>query len=134
MGIDYDSKVILGIRVDYDKLLEFLITNKIGTCLMEYDDPKFALNDQCFCTNDCWDLSKLPKGIYILRMGNEYEQNYTYYVSIIGRDYLNLEELSEIMNNGGLHKSLVDFVNKHNLLESTATVHDIKLTSDYRIS
>ena len=135
MGIYYDSKVILGIRIENEeKLLEFLINNKIGTCLTEYDDPKFTINDQCFCTNDCWDLSKLPKGIYILRTGDEYAQNYNYYVSMVGNSYLNLEELSEIMTNTELHKSLLSFVNNNNLLNSTATVHDIKLMSSYRIS
>jgi hypothetical protein len=136
MGIDYDSKVILGIRVENeDKLHEFLIKNKIGTCLNDYDDPKFKLKDQCFCIHYCWDLTQLPKGIYIIQTGDSYSQYHKYFVSMINdRRNLNLTELSEVMNNVELHKSLVDFVNNNNLINSTATVHHINLMSDYTIS
>ena len=46
MGIDYDSKLILGWEVNRDKVLELLAKHEVGSC--------GGAEHQCFCGDDCW--------------------------------------------------------------------------------
>ena len=45
MGIDHDSRLILGWEIKLENLLKLLIKNKIGTCLESYDQYTQDLNE-----------------------------------------------------------------------------------------
>lgn len=57
MGIDYDSKLIVGWQVDREKVCKFLKEHNVGNC---YGD-----DEQCFCGPQyCWkqwDACPVPK-------------------------------------------------------------------------
>jgi hypothetical protein len=116
MGVDYDSKLIIGIQINYQSIVNFLIQNKIGTCLKEnYDDPKFKLSDQCFCGDDCWKLKDklIPENLYIIRTSPYYDckdNECMYFISLVDRE-IPLNKCLEIINNKTLQKTLIDFIN-----------------------
>lgn len=79
MGVDYDSILVFGWEVNYEDIVRFLIQNRVGTCLGEYeedaetkeihvaDGTKRGNKYQCFCgTKHCWEKTEcFPPGVTI---------------------------------------------------------------------
>lgn len=116
MGIDYDSKLIYGYEIDYEKLVKYLIENKAGTCDGYYkDEPeakdakkediididnKKTYRMQCLCgTKHCWKNLKLPEGVYITYSSPYYDcppEDSNCYIRLNSTDYMTREELLSI--------------------------------------
>jgi hypothetical protein len=121
MGIWTKSKLIFGWEIDYKKAADFLIKNKVGSCIgdfEEYDYNKDNLGDddpddikqcnreqQCFCGSMCWgDLASIPEGTTILQTSPSYDIDPTecrYFVSLFPGDInsCSLDEFNKITKN-----------------------------------
>jgi hypothetical protein len=109
MGIDYDAKLICGWEIDYDKLMDYLTQNKVGTCDGYYEEGEDGrviitcgekegskesrrVYTQCMCGDGCWDNLPpiLSKKTFKLVDASPYydcpREKQKYYVSLCGDD------------------------------------------------
>ena len=82
MGIDYEHYLLFGWVVEYEVINKYLIELQIGTCdgdyIIDKNGEKSINGYQCFCGNYCFDNTKLPDGIYIIKSSPSYDCDYEY--------------------------------------------------------
>ncbi len=121
MGIDYSSKLILGVQINYEAICKFLKDAGVESC---------SENGQCFCQEDCWNFNPFPEGLYLINTRPYYDchrEYCNYYMSIIeGDSAYGLEDLLKILNDKELSDKLLSFVEDNKLGSDT----DIILRSE----
>ncbi len=83
MGVDYTTKLVFGWEVNFEKVIKYLIDNKVGSCSSENPVEQ---NEQCMCGTDyCWDKTKFPDNVYIIAANPSFDcshENKRYFLSL----------------------------------------------------
>lgn len=122
MGIDCDSKLIIGWEISYDKLIQYLIDTKAGSC--HYYGNGYNTQFPCNCGTMCWSRQTLmdedstfsvPEGVHI-RCSRPYyacqPEDCRYFISLTDKNYIDSTTLKNLLNDHELIKRALEFKSK----------------------